>query len=94
MDRSSVIRAQIEQAERLQAAGPPTDQYLRWRDRSDEFLADLVGADHPLRTDFRDAVAPLDPLDSEGLQIEGKHGMRVRIERGASVLRRVLGASG
>ncbi len=92
MDRSSVIRAQIAQANRLQAAGPPTDQYLRWRDRSDELLADLVGADHPLRAEFRDAVAPQDPLDSEGLQIEGEHGMRVRIERGAGVLQRLLGA--
>ena len=93
MDRSSVIRAQIEQATRLQAAGPPTDQYLRWRDRSDELLADLVGADHPLRAEFREAVAPMDPLDAEGLQIEGEHGMQVRIERGASILRRVLGAN-
>ena len=75
MDRTSVIRGQIDQAARLRAAGPPTDQYLRWRDRSDALLTDLVGADHPLRAAFRAAVAPMDPLDSEGLQIEGAHGM-------------------
>lgn len=91
MDRTSVIRAQIDQARRLTAAGPPTDQYLRWRDRSDELLGDLVGNDHPLRRAFREAVAPNDPLDAEGLQIEGAHGMQVRIERGARVLSQLLG---
>ena len=91
MDRTGVIQEQIGQAVLLHAAGPPTDQYLRWRDRSDELLADLVGADHPLRAAFRDAVGPMDPLDTEGLQIEGAHGMRVRIQRGAQVLRQLLG---
>jgi hypothetical protein len=93
MDRTSIIRGQIDQAVRLRAAGPPTDQYLRWRDRSDALLTDLVGVDHPLRTAFRAAVAPIDPLDSEGLQVEGAHGMKVRIQGGEQVLREVLGES-
>lgn len=94
MDRTSVIREQINEAARLQAAGPPTDLYLRWRDRSDELLRDLVGADHPLRAAFREAIAPVEAVAAEGLAIEGGHGMRVRIERGARVLRQVLGESG
>jgi hypothetical protein len=93
MDRAMVIRRQLEQAQRLHAAGPPTDEYLRWRDGADELLRDLVGADHPLRQAFRQAVAPVDALDCEGLQIEGEHGMAVRIDRGAEVLRHVLGES-
>lgn len=94
MDRTSVIRAQIDEAALLQAAGPPTDLYLRWRDRSAELLRDLVGGDHPLHAAFREAVGPLEPIAAEGLSIEGEHGMRVRIQRGAGVLRRVLGEGG
>ncbi|PZC47700.1 MAG: hypothetical protein DK306_001036 [Chloroflexi bacterium] len=91
MDRTQVIRAQIDQASRLIAAGPPTDEYLRWRDRSHELLTDLVGREHPLQQAFQAAVAPFDPLDAEGMQIEGAHGMQVRIQQGAQVLRRILG---
>ncbi len=94
MDRDSVIRAQIDEAARLRAAGPPTDAYLRWRDRSAELLTDFVGAEHPLRAAFQAAVGPIDPLDSEGLQIDGAHGMAVRIADGAQVLRRALGEGG
>ena len=94
MDRDSIIRAQIDEAARLRAAGPPTDAYLRWRDRSAELLTDFVGAGHPLRAAFQAAVGPIDPLDSEGMQIEGAHGMAVRIDEGAQVLRRLLGEDG
>ena len=94
MDRDSVIRAQIDEAASLRAAGPPTDAYLRWRDRSAELLTDFVGAEHPLRAAFQAAVGPIDPLDSEGLQIDGAHGMAVRIDDGAQVLRRALGEDG
>lgn len=94
MDRRDVIRTQIDEAARLRAAGPPTDAYLRWRDRCAELLRDLVGPAHPLHAAFEAAVGPIDPLDSEGMQIEGAHGMAVRIEDGAAVLRRLLREDG
>ena len=94
MDRDGVIRAQIDEAARLRAAGPPTDEYLRWRDRSAELLTDLAGAGHPLHAAFQAAVGPIGPLDAEGLQIDGAHGMAVRIDDGAQVLRRALGEGG
>jgi hypothetical protein len=94
MDRHSVIRAQIDEAARLRAAGPPTDAYLRWRDRSAELLRDLLGPSHPLLAAFQAAVGPIDPLDSEGLQIDGAHGMAVRIDGGAAVLRHAIGEAG
>ena len=91
MDRVDRIREQIDQAARLQSAGPPTDAYLRWRDGVDLLLADLLGNAHNLRQSFREAVGPFDPLDAEGLAIEGESGMRLRIDRGTKVLRQALG---
>ena len=67
---------------------------MRWRDDADELLADLVGPEHPVRRDFRRAVGPFDPLDAEGLQIGGPDGLHVRLQRGADVLRTVLGEDG
>ncbi len=91
MDRATTIREHLAQAAQLRAAGPPSDAYLRWRDGVDLLLADLLGSAHTLRQAFREAVGPFDPLDAEGLAIEGEAGMRVRIERGTQVLRQLLG---
>ena len=91
IDSSDLIRACLGRARRLHASGPTTIDYLRWREEVDELLVDLLGADHTLRRQFRSAVGPFDPLDAEGLQIEGEHGMGVRIQRGAGVLQTILG---
>ena len=91
MDRTALIRDCLQEAARLRATGPITDEYLRWRDGTDEILVDLLGPAHELRQAFRRAVGPFQPLDAEGLQIEGEHGMRLRLERGAQVLQRLLG---
>ena len=91
MNRADSIREQIAQADRLRSSGPPTDAYLRWRDGVDLLLADLLGSANKLRQSFREAVGPFDPLDAEGLAIEGESGMRLRIDRGTKVLRQVLG---
>jgi hypothetical protein len=90
-DAADLIRACIGQARRLRATGPTTIDYLRWREQAEELLTDLLGAEHTLRLQFHSAVGPFDPLDAEGLQIEGEHGMRVRIQRGTGVLQAILG---
>ncbi len=90
-DAAALIRACIGQARRLRATGPTTIDYLQWRAQVDEQLVDLLGAEHTLRQQFRSAVGPFGPLDAEGLQIEGEHGMRVRIQRGTEVLQTILG---
>ena len=94
MDRADLLRHSLAQAQDLRATGPTTDAYLRWRDEADEILADLLGPEHAVRRDFRLAVGPFDPLDAEGLQISGPDGLRSRLQRGADVLRTVLGQHG
>ncbi len=91
MDSADYIRECLDQARRLWASGPTTDEYLRWRDQTDELLHDLLGTEHALSQQFRAAVGPFHPLDAEGLAIEGEHGMRVRIQRGRAVLHEILG---
>ena len=90
IDSSDLIRACLGQARRLHASGPTTIDYLRWREEVDELLVDLLGSDHTLRLAFRSAAGPFDSLDAEGLQIEGEHGMQVRVQRGADVLQTIL----
>ena len=87
---AELIRGCLGSTRRLRATGPTTIDFLRWREEVDELLVDLLGADHTLRLAFRSAVGPFDSLDAEGLQIEGEHGMRVRVQRGADVLQTIL----
>jgi len=91
MDRLEILRNTIRDADQLRATGPTTDSYLRWRDGVDELLADLLGPDHRTRRAFQDAVTPDRALDAEGIQIEGAHGMVVRIDQGVAVIRTLLG---
>ena len=91
MDSTEILREQIALARRLRATGPTTIDYLRWRDDTDELLRTLMGADADLVARFRKALGPYDALDAEGIQIDGEHGMRVRIERGEALLGTLLG---
>jgi len=90
MERRDLLLASLREAQRLRATGPATDAFLRWRDDADEMLADLVGAGHRLRLEFREAAGPYGPQDAEGLQVEGPRGLRQRLERGSAGLRRLL----
>ena len=92
MDRASALRDAVDRSRYLRAVGPTTDEFMRWRDATDELLISLLGADHPTRQHFRDAVGPWETLDAEGLQIHGQHGMVPRIERGAELLRGLRGS--
>ena len=90
INSADLIRACLGRAHRLRATGPTTIDFLRWREEGDELLVDLIGAEHALRQAFRNAVGPFESLDAEGLQIDGAHGMRVRVQRGAEVLQTIL----
>ncbi len=92
MDSTEILHEQIARARRLRASGPTTIDYLRWRDDTDALLSSLMGPDAELVTQFREALGPYDALDAEGIQIDGEHGMQVRIERGETLLRTLLGA--
>ena len=87
---AELIRDCLGRTRRLRATGPTTIDFLRWREEVDELLVDLLGSDHTLRLAFRSAAGPFDSLDAEGLQIEGEHGMQVRVQRGADVLQTIL----
>lgn len=94
MDRAELLRLSLARVTRLRAAGPPTDEFLRWRDGADELIADLVGAEHPTRQRFRQAAGPFSAREAEGLQVEGPDGMLARLERGARILQEILGEDG
>lgn len=91
MDRTTAIRQSLARIQWLRATGPPTLEYLRWRDGAEEVLRDLLGAAHPLLQDFLAAVGEREAVDAEGLQVDGPHGMRPRLARAEAVLRQVLG---
>ncbi len=76
---------------RLRATGPQTDEFIRWRDGAVETLTGMLGTDHHLAQQLRDAVGPFDDVESEGLQIQGPDGMLARLNNAESILRRVLG---
>ena len=94
MDREESIRLCIARGVRLRGTGPATDEYLRWRDETDELVADLTGSESRARQEFRAAVGPFTTTESEGMQVTGEHGMLVRVERGVELLRALLGAAG
>jgi len=91
MDRAELLRHLLARARWLQATGPRTDEFLRWRDEACETMADLLGAEHELTTQLRASVGPFDAVEAEGLQIHGPDGMLARIEQATPILRRVLG---
>lgn len=92
MDNTEILHEQIARARRLRASGPTTIDYLRWRDDTNALLSSLMGPDAEMVTRFREALGPYDALDAEGIQIDGEHGMQVRIERAETLLRTLLGA--
>ncbi len=85
------IAAALTRARYIRAIGPTTDDFMRWRDATEELLIGLIGADHPLLAQYRDAVGAPAELDAEGLQIHGPFGMAPRLERAEALLRDLAG---
>ena len=89
----SPITEALERARYIRAIGPTTDDFMRWRDATEELLIGLVGEDHPAVARYREAVGGPAELDAEGLQIHGPFGMAPRIQRAEAILRDVLGSN-
>lgn len=92
MTSISPITEALERARYIRAIGPTTDDFMRWRDATEELLIGLVGEDHPALASYREAVGGPAELDAEGLQIHGPFGMTPRIQRAEAILREMLGS--
>ena len=90
MDLSQQIDQLLERARYIRAIGPTTEDFMRWRDTTEELLIDAVGANHPLLDRYRDAIGPRERLDAEGLQIHGQFGMAPRLIAAEAVLRSLV----
>lgn len=91
MTPSQPIQQALARARYIRAIGPTTDDFMRWRDATEEILIALIGEDHPAVASYREAVGGPEELDAEGLQIHGPFGMAPRIERAEAVLRSLGG---
>ena len=80
----------LERARYIRAIGPTTEDFMRWRDETDELLSDVVGDDHPLLSSYRDAIGRRQSLDAEGLQIHGPFGMAPRLIAAEAVLKTLI----
>ncbi len=92
MTSISPITEALNRARYIRAIGPMTDDFMRWRDETEELLIGLVGEDHPALARYRDAIGAPEELDAEGLQIHGPFGMAPRIQRAEAILRGLLGS--
>ena len=90
---SQPIQHALARARYIRAIGPTTDDFMRWRDATEEVLIGLIGEDHPALERYREAVGAPAELDAEGLQIHGPFGMAPRIERAEAVLRSLGGGN-
>lgn len=90
MTANEQIIALLDRAQYIRAIGPTTEDFMRWRDATEELLVDLVGDEHPTMASFRDAIGPRERLDSEGLQIHGQFGMAPRLQAAERVLRELV----
>ena len=87
----TAITEALARARYIRAIGPTTDDFMRWRDATEELLIGLIGTAHPSLAAYREAVGGPEELDAEGLQIHGPFGMAPRIERAEAVLRELAG---
>ncbi len=91
MHRAELLRLNLDEAQRLRASGPRTDDFMRWRDGICETLSGMLGPDHKISLQLRAAVGPIDAVEAEGLQIQGPNGMLARIDNAVPILRGLLG---
>lgn len=90
MNLNEQIEALLERSRYIRAIGPTTEDFMRWRDSTEELLADAVGDEHPVMARYRDAIGPRESLDAEGLQIHGPYGMAPRLIAAEDVLRTLV----
>lgn len=90
MNLNEQIEAILERARYIRAIGPTTDDFMRWRDSTEELLIDAVGEDHPVINSYREAIGPREHLDAEGLQIHGPYGMAPRLQAAEEVLQTLV----
>ena len=91
MGSLELIEESLAGIRHLRAAGPVTDEYLRWRDDTEQMLLDLLGPSHAALERYRTVMGPRDATTAEGLQIHGPDGMLARLEAGEAALRSCLG---
>ena len=90
MNLNEQIDALLERSRYIRAIGPTTEDFMRWRDATDELLVDAVGEDHPALEQYREAIGARERLDAEGLQIHGPYGMAPRLLAAEDVLRSLV----
>lgn len=90
MNLNEQIDQLLERSRYIRAIGPTTEDFMRWRDSTEELLADAVGEDHPVMASYREAIGPREALDAEGLQIHGPFGMAPRLLAAEDVLRTLV----
>lgn len=90
MSLNDQIAEVLERSRYIRSIGPTTEDFMRWRDSTEELLADAVGEDHPVMASYREAIGPREALDAEGLQIHGPFGMAPRLIAAEDVLRSLV----
>lgn len=90
MSLNDQIAEVLERSRYIRSIGPTTEDFMRWRDSTEELLADAVGDDHPVMASYREAIGPREALDAEGLQIHGPFGMAPRLIAAEDVLRSLV----
>lgn len=90
MNLNEQIEALLERSRYIRAIGPTTEDFMRWRDSTEELLADAVGQEHPVMASYLEAIGPRESLDAEGLQIHGPYGMAPRLLAAEDVLRTLV----
>ena len=91
MNLNEQIVQLLDRSRYIRAIGPTTEDFMRWRDSTEELLADAIGDDHPILAGYREAIGPREALDAEGLQIHGQFGMAPRLMAAEDVLRSLVG---
>ncbi len=90
MNLSEQIEALLERSRYIRSIGPTTEDFMRWRDSTEEVLIDAVGEAHPVVERYRAAIGSRERLDAEGLQIHGPYGMAPRLLAAEDVLRTLV----
>lgn len=90
MNLSEQIETLLERSRYIRSIGPTTEDFMRWRDSTEELLIDAVGEEHPVLDSYREAIGSRERLDAEGLQIHGPYGMAPRLIAAEDVLRTLV----
>jgi len=95
MSATERIRRQLERLAHLRGLGPVSSDHARWIDQTRYLLMNLFGESSAEADGFLQAVSATPAARQEqaftfSLPQEGPWGIRARLERGETVLRRIL----